>query len=265
MTFNIIIQTHERKESVLSLVHSLTSYTHHDLNIVVSDNGNQSWQELVNVSNVTIVDNGEHISSRSHVLSIYRMNLSNAFIIHDDDKFDLDLFTRAIDFIQNNNVQVLISPKEKIDKCWQPSAVLDVMEFYFLDARRNCPLISGLYVSDMNLLHNFTLPNYLMEGKYADVQIVGELLTNGNKAFVFSDPYVSYSEHDFNDNKVRNLDDRLALRKYLQSHPQLKARVLGNLILFGYKRYYYYLIIGCFQSIFIGGYWKKIILKIINK
>lgn len=265
MTFNIIIQTHERKESVLSLVHSFSSYTHHELNFIVSDNGKQSWRELVDVSNVTIVDNGEHNSSRGHVLSIYAMNLSNAFIIHDDDEFDLDLFTCALDFIQINKVQVLVSPKEKIDKSWQPSSLLDVMEFYFLDSQGNCPLISGLYVSDMSLLHRFILPNYLMEGKYADVQIVGELLTSSNMAFVFNYPYVSYKEHDFNDNKVRNLKDRLALRKYLQTNSHLKGRVLGNLILFGYKGYSYYFIIGCFQSFFIRGYLKKIVLKIINK
>lgn len=268
MTFNIVIQTHSRAKGVYRIIEGFneSKIKNVNFNFIISDNGNQEFNEkLIHENNVSIIDNSKFQTSREHTLAIYKLELTNVFIIHDDDTFNLSNLETAIDLINESNCDVLVSPKLEIDTIKEFKIENEVFEFYFLTPNRNCPLISGLYVRKMSIMRPFTDHKHLIAGKYVDVQIITELLVKNHRSLVFNKPFINYNEHDSNDNYVRNLNDRIALSNYISNFRGINNIILSKIIFFGYPAVRIKFIHGILLSFLRPNILQSLILKFIIK
>lgn len=268
MIFNIVIQTHSRAKGVYRIIEDFNKSKIKDVNFkfIISDNGNQEFnKKLINKNNVSIIDNSKFQSSREHTLAIYKLELINVFIIHDDDTFNLSNLKTAIEFINESDCDVLVSPKLELGTIKEFKIENEVFEFYFLTPNRNCPLISGLYLRKMSIMRPFTDHKHLIAGKYVDVQIITELLVKNHKSLVFNKPFINYNEHDSNDNIVRNLNDRISLSNYISNFRSMNNIILSKIIFFGYPAVRFKFIHGILLSFLRPKILLYISLKLIKK
>jgi hypothetical protein len=205
------------------------------IKIIISDNGNQGLDSFrYNNINFDYINNSKYFDSKSHLDAIFNLNLSNFFYIHDDDQLHIVYLLEAMDFIKKYNPNCLISPKFKINDVVKFDNIKTIFKMYFLDPDNNCPLFSGIYFKNSSVVNRNNLLNNLIKGKYADVQFVSRILLS-SKSYLFNLPYLNYVEHDLNDNKLRNLKDRVSLSKFIRSKKGISNFIISLLIFHGYK------------------------------
>jgi hypothetical protein len=266
MIFTVVIQTNSRAEKIQNILQNFEGWSNDKIEIkfIISDNGQQNLDKyLCNEFDIKIIDNSNFKTAKGHFLAFTKMELENLFIIHDDDNFHIDNFTNAINFIIENEVDILISPKKPINQTYKPKNILKVFEFYFLDKNNNCPLLSGMYLKDSKKLDKFT-DKYLINGKYADVQIVSELLA-ANNGYIYHEPFVIYNEHDTNDNLTKSINDRICLHYYLHSFNKFEFQILSRLIYYNYPSKVLDFYTGLVLTLFKPSYLYKLIQKYNHK
>lgn len=267
--FSFVIQTHSRTNNVIELLKNINKLSKFGIkfNIIVSDNGgrNKSDFESSGVS-FKYLDNADCINARLHVLRIFSSSLTRVFYVHDDDRYNIENLLLAINYIELHDPNILVSPKFSIDKSITFKDLEEVFKMYFLDEKNNCPLFSGFYIRNMNIMSKKLILDGIYNGKYGDVYIMSRLLTLVEKSLLFKHAFLNYTEHDGNDNKIRNLNDREELSNYIKSCGGFTNYIISNVIFNGYTskllKFLFGLLLTLFKpKIFIQLY-KKLIFKI---
>jgi hypothetical protein len=267
MEWTFLIQSNSRAQRVKSLLIKINTLRQYNkkIKIIISDNGNQGEESFKqDLISFQYIDNSMYKDAKSHVDQIFNMGLKNFFYIHDDDEVQIENLLIAMDFIQSVRPICLISPKLRIPNIVQFKNINEIFNLYFLSYDNNCPLFSGIYMENTSYVKEKHMLENLIDGKYADVQFVSRLLLNTN-SYLFNLPYLNYIEHDSNDNKIRNLSDRIALSKFIRGNKGVSNFIISLLVFHGYKQKISLFILGVILAIFYPPLSWKIIKKIIKK
>jgi hypothetical protein len=267
MVWTFLIQSNSRAGRVKNLLKSIDSLKlfNREIKIIISDNGNQGKNSFICGDIIfEYIDNSKYNDGASHSHQLLSMDIKNFFYIHDDDQLNINYLLKAMDFIEETNLIFLVSPKLNIPKMINFNSLNKIFEFYFLSPSNNCPLFSGIFISDSNILKKNKFLENLISGKYADVQFVSRLLLCEN-SYLFNLSYLNYIEHDTNDNKTRNLYDRIQLSQFIRSNSGFSNLVISLLIFHGYKEKFKFFMLGLILGIFYPPTAYKIFNKSIKK
>ena len=266
--YSFVIQTHSRTKKVIELLKNINELSKHGIKfkIIISDNGNRKKNDFESSGiSFEYLDNSDCTNASLHVFRIFSLPLSKVFYIHDDDRFNIDNLLLAINYIELHDPNILVSPKLSIEKDIIFKDLEEVFKMYFLNAKNNCPLFSGFYIRNMNIMSEKLILDGIYNGKYGDIYIMSRLLTLVEKSLLFKHAFLNYIEHDNNDNKIRNLNDRVELSNYIKSCVGFNSFIISRLVFYGYTSKLPSFLLGLSLSIFKPNIFCQLFNKLIFK
>ena len=102
----------------------------------------------------------------------------------------------------------------------------------------------------MNIMSEKLILDGIYNGKYGDIYIMSRLLTLVEKSLLFKHAFLNYIEHDNNDNKIQNLNDRVELSNYIKSCVGFNSFIISRLVFYGYTSKLPSFLLGLSLSIF---------------
>ena len=163
---------------------------------------------------------------------------------HDDDLFYPEKLKLSLEMASKNNADLMFSMKFDYDSfnlrlnSFSRIEAKDILMSYLIDPYGNCPLITGIFFNGGQVF------NQVMDfkddyGKYSDVQLF--CLAAKGVAKIQIGAYMKYSDHEENDNKIRDLQGRDGLSSALRMYDDYELFVLSFLIYHGYpNRIFHY-------------------------
>ena len=277
--FSFVIQSYDRLDSTVKLIIQLNQFNTYG-KIYLSDSGGRGKKafenEIVNKKSVNIdfeyIDNSSYKSAIAHMWRIYQLNLENMFLFHDDDLVKESSFFEVLKLINDKKeINYLCSTNKgnshflnNIENLEDQKKINQILKLYFLSHDENCLLITGLYTRFPGKLHNEIGSNFIIEGKYGDVALLSWIFMQKSSK-IFKNSYMSYINHNSNDNLIRSLEDRISLSNFIENQPGMLNKILSRLVFYGYREKRRHFFSGIFLSIIFPPIWVHLYKKIISR